>query len=121
MSRNPCCGPALDGVRTQSGIEELKLITRQVTALRSAFSFNMTLMRVFLNATGLNSEGAICLAEFLPEVKSLIHLDLTENFDVDIAGVLALSVAVKMNRTLRCLDLNILVRMMCLFSLLSDY
>lgn len=80
-------------------------------------------MRVFLNATDLNSEGAICLAEYLPELKTVIHLDLTENFEVrmklilqmiihglhqiDIAGVMALSVAVRMNRTLRCLDLNI--------------
>jgi hypothetical protein len=39
-------------------------------------------MRVFLNATDLTSEGAICLAEFLPEVKNLIHLDLTENYEV---------------------------------------
>lgn len=47
------------------------------------------------------------MAEFLPEAKSLIHLDLTGNYDIDIAGVMALAVAVKMNQTLRCLDLNI--------------
>lgn len=79
----------------------------QITSLRAAITINSNLKRVFLNSTDLSSEGAIALAEFLPEAKSLIHLDLTGNFDIDIAGVMALSVSVKMNRTLRCLDLNI--------------
>ncbi|ORY87461.1 hypothetical protein BCR35DRAFT_317717 [Leucosporidium creatinivorum] len=91
MSLNPCCGPGLEGI----------------TSLRSAITINSNLKRVFLNSTDLSSEGAIALAEFLPEATSLIHLDLTGNFDIDIAGVLALSVSVKMNDTLRCLDLNI--------------
>jgi len=78
-----------------------------VISLRAAFTSNIALMRVFLNATDLNSEGAICLAEYLPELKTVIHLDLTENFEIDIAGVMALSVAVRMNKSLRCLDLNI--------------
>ncbi|KAK4703652.1 protein phosphatase 1 regulatory subunit 37, partial [Phenoliferia sp. Uapishka_3] len=91
MSLNPCCGPGLEGI----------------TTLRAAITINSNLKRVFLNSTDLSSEGAIALAEFLPEATSLIHLDLTGNFDIDIAGVLALSVSVKMNNTLRCLDLNI--------------
>ncbi|KAM0745905.1 RNI-like protein [Meredithblackwellia eburnea MCA 4105] len=91
MSLNPCCGPGLEGI----------------TALRAAITINSNLKRVFLNNTDLSSEGAIALAEFLPEAKSLIHLDLTGNFDIDIAGALALSVSVKMNNTIRCLDLNI--------------
>ncbi|KAL8292378.1 hypothetical protein RQP46_001844 [Phenoliferia psychrophenolica] len=91
MSINPCCGPGLEGI----------------TTLRAAITINSNLKRVFLNNTDLSSEGAIALAEFLPEATSLIHLDLTGNFDIDIAGVLALSVSVKMNHTLRCLDLNI--------------
>ncbi len=91
LSHNPCSGPELGGIN----------------ALRIAFTLNFNLKRLFLNDTDLTSEGAIALAEYLPEVKSLIHLDLTENFDVDIAGVMAFSVAVKMNRSLRCLDINI--------------
>ncbi|KAI5474358.1 leucine-rich repeat containing protein 68 [Pseudohyphozyma bogoriensis] len=91
MSLNPCCGPALEGI----------------TSLRAAIAINSNLKRIFLNSTDLSSEGAIALAEFLPEATSLLHLDLTGNFDIDIAGVMALSVAVKMNNTLRCLDLNI--------------
>ncbi|KAM0789324.1 hypothetical protein ACM66B_000160 [Microbotryomycetes sp. NB124-2] len=91
MSFNPCCGPSLDGVN----------------ALRTAIMIHPDLKRIFLNSTDMTSEGAISLAEFLPEAKSLIHLDLTGNFEIDIAGVLALSVSVKMNHTIRCLDLNI--------------
>ncbi|KAK4057235.1 hypothetical protein OIO90_001730 [Microbotryomycetes sp. JL221] len=91
VSFNPCCGPNLDGIN----------------ALRTAIMIHPDLKRIFLNSTDLTSEGAISLAEFLPEAKALIHLDLTGNFEIDIAGVLALSVSVKMNHTIRCLDLNI--------------
>lgn len=98
LSHNPCCGPGLEGINT----------------LRTAFTLNSNLKRLFLNDTDLPSEGAIALAEFLPEAKSLIHLDLTENFELDVAGVMALSVAVKMNRSLRCLDINIPVSGICI-------
>lgn len=91
MSHNPCCGPGLEGI----------------TTLRTAFALNSNLKRLFLNDTDLSSEAAIALAEFLPEAKSLIHLDLAENFEIDIAGVMALAVSLRMNRSLRCLDLNI--------------
>lgn len=98
ISHNPCAGPGLEGI----------------TRLRTAFTLNSNLKRLFLNDTDLSSEGAIALAEFLPEAKSLIHLDLTENFGIDIAGVMALAVSVKMNQSLRCLDLNIPVSIECL-------
>ncbi|BGP40717.1 hypothetical protein JCM10449v2_004679 [Rhodotorula kratochvilovae] len=90
MGHNPCCGPAIDGI----------------LALRSAMMVSPSLKRVFLNSTDLSSEGAIALAEFLPEAHSLLHLDLTNN-NVDISGVLALSVSIKLNSTIRCLDINI--------------
>ncbi|UZJ56958.1 hypothetical protein CBS101457_006278 [Exobasidium rhododendri] len=91
LSHNPCCGPGLEGI----------------TTLRNAFTLNSNLKRLFISDTDLSSEGAIALAEFLPEAKSLIHLDLTENLQIDIAGVMALAVSVRMNKSLRCLDLNI--------------
>jgi len=65
-----------------------------------------SLKRLFLNSTDLTSEGAIAFAEFLPEARSLLHLDLTSN-QIDISGVLALAVSVKLNTTIRCLDINI--------------
>lgn len=90
MSHNPCCGPGVDGI----------------LAMRSALMVSHSLKRIFLNSTELTSEGAIALAEFLPESRSVLHLDLTNN-NIDISGVLALSVSIKLNSTIRCLDLNI--------------
>ncbi|KAH9050180.1 hypothetical protein EDB84DRAFT_1449558 [Lactarius hengduanensis] len=90
LSKNPCCGPGLDGVQS----------------LRTAFTLNTALKRLFLSSTGLASAGAIALAEFLPESVSLLHLDLTMN-TLDLAGVMALSSGLKANHVMRCLDLNI--------------
>jgi protein phosphatase 1 regulatory subunit 37 len=74
--------------------------------LRTAFTLNTALKRLFLTSTGLVSAGAIALAEFLPESVSLLHLDLTMN-TLDLAGVMALSSGLKANHVMRCLDLNI--------------
>ncbi|EJD40745.1 RNI-like protein [Auricularia subglabra TFB-10046 SS5] len=90
LSKNPCCSPGLEGI----------------TSLRTAFTLNKSLKRLFLSGTGLTSAGAIALAEFLPESTSLLHLDLTQN-TLDLAGVMALSGGLKANWTMRCLDLNI--------------
>ncbi|KAG5637415.1 hypothetical protein H0H81_004673 [Sphagnurus paluster] len=90
LSKNPCSGPSLEGIQS----------------LRTAFTLNTALKRLFLSATSLNSAGAIALAEFLPESTSLLHLDLTLN-NIDIAGVMALSSGLKANHVMRCLDLNI--------------
>jgi len=65
------------------------------------------LKRLFLSDTGLTTDGAISLAEFLPETKSLLHLDLTSNPLIETAGILALSVGLKSNNLIRCLDLSI--------------
>ncbi|KAI0002469.1 hypothetical protein BJV74DRAFT_876497 [Russula compacta] len=90
LSKNPCCGPGLDGVQS----------------LRTAFTLNTALKRLFLSSTGLMSAGAIALAEFLPESVSLLHLDLTMN-TLDLAGVMALSSGLRANHVMRCLDLHI--------------
>ncbi|OCH84554.1 RNI-like protein [Obba rivulosa] len=90
LSKNPCCGPGLEGIQS----------------LRTAFTLNEALKRLFLCSTSMTSLGAIALAEFLPESKSLLHLDLTMN-NLDLAGVMALSSGLKANHTMRCLDLNI--------------
>lgn len=76
-------------------------------ALRTTCTINNSLKRIFLSHTDLSSQGSIAIAEFLPEMNHLIHLDLTENHGIDIAGVMALAVSVKMNTSLRCLDINI--------------
>lgn len=74
--------------------------------MRTAFTLNTALKRLFLSSTQLTSAGAIALAEFLPESASLLHLDLTVN-NIDLAGVMALSKGLKANHIMRCLDLNI--------------
>lgn len=79
----------------------------QIAALRTTFTVNTSLKRLFLADTGLTTDGAISLAEFLPETKSLLHLDLTANPQVETAGILALSVGLKSNTLIRCLDLSI--------------
>ncbi|OSX62071.1 hypothetical protein POSPLADRAFT_1181292 [Postia placenta MAD-698-R-SB12] len=90
LSKNPCCGPGLEGIQS----------------LRTAFTLNDALKRLFLSSTGMTPAGAIALAEFLPESTSLLHLDLTMN-NLDLAGVMALNSGLKANHTMRCLDLNI--------------
>lgn len=82
------------------------MFSTQIQSLRTAFTLNNALKRLFLSSTGMNSDGAIALAEFLPESMSLLHLDLTMN-NLDIAGVMALSSGLKSNHVMRCLDLNI--------------
>ena len=78
----------------------------KIQSLRTAFTLNTALKRLFLSSTQLTSAGAIALAEFLPESASLLHLDLTVN-NIDLAGVMALSKGLKGNHVMRCLDLNI--------------
>ncbi|KAF8154473.1 hypothetical protein B0H34DRAFT_660189 [Crassisporium funariophilum] len=90
LNKNPCSGPGLEGIQS----------------LRTAFTLNTALKRLFLSSTSMTSAGAIALAEFLPESTSLLHLDLTMN-NLDIAGVMALSSGLKSNHVMRCLDLNI--------------
>jgi hypothetical protein len=72
-----------------------------------SFTVNNSLKRLFLMDTGLTTEGAIDLAEFIPENRSLLHLDVTRNPAIDTAGILALSSGLKSNRFIRCLDVSI--------------
>ncbi|KAI9475518.1 MAG: hypothetical protein EXX96DRAFT_573622 [Benjaminiella poitrasii] len=60
-----------------------------------------------LSATQLESSSVIALAEALPENTTLNRLDLSQNPRIDMAGVLALSISIKMNHTLTFLDINI--------------
>lgn len=78
-----------------------------IRSLRTALVVNQSILRLFLNNTSFENAGGIALAEYLPDVRSLIHLDLTDNPDLDIAGVMALAAAIKLNQNLRCLDMSI--------------
>lgn len=91
LSGNPCCGPSLEGI----------------AALRTMFTVNHTLKRLFLSDTGMTTDGAIDLAEFIPENRGLLHLDLTSNPAIGTAGILAVSSGLKSNKIIRCLDVSI--------------
>ncbi|KAG0318209.1 hypothetical protein BG000_004312, partial [Podila horticola] len=91
LSNNKMCGPLITGVN----------------ALTSKLTYNKSLTKLCLSNTGLQSEGAIALAEFLPETRTLAQLDLTGDDLVDIAGVMALAVSIRMNKSLTCLDMNV--------------
>ena len=75
--------------------------------MKTALAKNHFLHELNLAGTGLDSSAAIALAECLPENSTLSRLDLTRNPHIDMAGVLALSISIKMNHTLTFLDINI--------------
>ncbi|KAL0081645.1 hypothetical protein F4703DRAFT_1918157 [Phycomyces blakesleeanus] len=81
--------------------------TDGVVAIRQALYVNQSLKELSLAATELGSEAAIALAECLPENSALNRLDVSKNPSIDIAGLLSLSTAIKINYTLTFLDVNI--------------
>lgn len=96
----------------------LNLGLEGIHALRLALALNTTLTRLSLSATHLGDAGAIALAEWMGEYNGLRWLDLTRNSAVELgaagaglglgeAGVMALAQGVKVNRTLRCLDVEV--------------
>lgn len=68
---------------------------------------------------GLSTEAAIALAECLPENSSLVRLDLSRNPNIQIAGLLALSVSIKMNHTITFIDINIPVSWLLLLGAIA--
>ncbi|KAI7876183.1 RNI-like protein [Lichtheimia hyalospora FSU 10163] len=78
-----------------------------ILSMKTALAKNHFLHELNLAGTGLDSSAAITLAECLPENSTLSRLDLTRNPHIDMAGVLALSISIKMNHTLTFLDINI--------------
>ncbi|PIA15658.1 RNI-like protein, partial [Coemansia reversa NRRL 1564] len=91
ISRNPVCGP------NPVVLEVLSKVVSQ----------NQTLRGLFMSATGMTSEGAIILAECLPEQQRLERLDVSENAGIDMAGLMALSASIKLNRSLICVEITV--------------
>ncbi|KAI9249732.1 hypothetical protein BDA99DRAFT_523496 [Phascolomyces articulosus] len=85
------------GIKSDEGIQSIK----------TALSRNHFLRELNLAGTELDSSSAIALAECLPENSTLSRLDLSRNPQITMAGVLALSISIKMNHTLTFLDINI--------------
>ena len=90
LSGNPCGGPALDGV----------------LRLRVALAVHPRLKRVIFANTQLAAEGALVLAECLPDAEHLVHLDLTRN-PLGLVGMLGLAAGTRRNASLRCLDVSL--------------
>ncbi|KAI9488697.1 hypothetical protein BDB00DRAFT_847025 [Zychaea mexicana] len=78
-----------------------------IQSIKTALSRNHFLRELNLAGTDLDSSAAIALAECLPENSTLSRLDLSRNPHITMAGVLALSISIKMNHTLTFLDINI--------------
>ncbi|KAJ2083181.1 hypothetical protein H4R24_001011 [Coemansia sp. RSA 988] len=91
ISRNPVCGP------NPVVLEVLAKVVSQ----------NQTLRGLFMSATSMTSEGAIILAECLPEQQRLERLDVSENAGIDVAGLMALSASIKLNRSLICVEITV--------------
>ncbi|KAG0880707.1 hypothetical protein G6F15_008351 [Rhizopus arrhizus] len=75
--------------------------------LKHAIARNVCLESLNLSETDLDSAATIAIAEALTENIYLNRLDLSKNPQIDMAGILALSISVKMNHTLEFLDINI--------------
>ncbi|KAG6828374.1 hypothetical protein H0H92_008216 [Tricholoma furcatifolium] len=101
LSKNPLSSPS-PALSSSSSLAPLT----GIQSLRTAFTLNTALKRLFLSSTGMGSAGAIALAEFLPEAKALLHLDLTGN-KLEMAGVMALNEGLKRNWVMRCLDVEV--------------
>lgn len=74
-------------------------------ALKEALAVNRGLEVLKLVQTQLRSEGAVTIAELLPETKTLRHLDLTQNA-LGVAGIMAICVSLRLNKSIHQLDLD---------------
>ncbi|RUS32125.1 hypothetical protein BC938DRAFT_476228 [Jimgerdemannia flammicorona] len=131
LSRNQLCVPNVDGINAiktalfqNRSLKELVLAETGLTSEGRLFS-SSTFPLFFICSSSFAAiemphqttltpstlpalpSGAIALAECLPENKALVRLDLSSNPGIDIAGVMALSVSIKMNHTLTYLDVNV--------------
>ncbi|KAI8339419.1 hypothetical protein BC941DRAFT_420440 [Chlamydoabsidia padenii] len=111
-----CCVSVAESLKYNQSLEMLNissnpLCTGQqlegINSLKQSLYCNHSLSDLALAGTGIGSEGAVALAEFLPENNSLCRFDLSCNPDIDLAGFLALLSGLRLNSTLVFLDLSI--------------
>ncbi|KAJ3295003.1 hypothetical protein HK104_003114 [Borealophlyctis nickersoniae] len=76
-----------------------------IMALKDALATNKSLRELSLANTNLLSEATIALAETLPLTRALQRLDLAYN-PLQIAGVMALSVSLRMNQSIISLEVT---------------
>ncbi|ORX58306.1 RNI-like protein [Hesseltinella vesiculosa] len=78
-----------------------------INAFKQALYSNQGLKHLDLKQCSLGTPAAIALAESLPENKTLAKLDLSFNTDIDMAGLLALMSALRLNNSLSYLGVGI--------------
>ncbi|XP_060788767.1 protein phosphatase 1 regulatory subunit 37 [Neoarius graeffei] len=78
---------------------------RGMHTLKEALISNRSITQLSLASVGITCEGAVALAEFLAETRFLQTLDVRQNF-VLTGGLMAFTLALKLNHTLVHLDLD---------------
>ncbi|KAG1056976.1 hypothetical protein G6F43_001170 [Rhizopus delemar] len=78
-----------------------------ITSIKQALLVNHSLKDLCLTDTGLTTEAVIAIAESLAENKSLGRLDLSKNPLIDIAGMMAIAVSIRLNHSITFIDINI--------------
>ncbi|RCH90169.1 hypothetical protein CU097_010450 [Rhizopus azygosporus] len=78
-----------------------------IASIKQALLVNRSLKDLCLSDTGLTTEAVIAIAESLAENKSLSRLDLSKNPLIDIAGMMAIAVSIRLNHNITFIDINI--------------
>ncbi|MFT7801802.1 protein phosphatase 1 regulatory subunit 37-like [Arapaima gigas] len=97
----------LPGIKTLETLDlgNNKLQDRGVGTLKDSLIANHSLRQFLLASTQITCEGVVALAEFVAECRQIQQLDIRGNL-VGTGGLLALSLALKINRSLVRVDLD---------------
>ncbi|XP_041810034.1 protein phosphatase 1 regulatory subunit 37 [Chelmon rostratus] len=84
---------------------ENHLGNKGIHVIREPLMVNCSVLQLGLAQASITCEGAVALAEFLAESRQIRHLDLRQN-EVKVGGLMALCLALRINRSLVSLDLD---------------
>ncbi|KAM7404118.1 hypothetical protein PAMA_004509 [Pampus argenteus] len=76
-----------------------------IQLIREPLMLNCSVLQLGLAQANITCEGAVALAEFLAESRQIQHLDVRQN-EVKVGGLMALCLALRINRSLARLDLD---------------
>ncbi|KAF8936480.1 hypothetical protein BGZ58_004138 [Dissophora ornata] len=80
--------------------------SEEVKALMEGVSANSTLESILLTHCGIQTEGALAIAEVLPSAKGLQNLGLNFNPDIEVEGYWALATGLAKNRSMKGMQLD---------------
>ena len=78
-------------------------------SLKSGLAVNRKLENLVLSNSNINNEGAIVIAEVLPETSTLRTINIEHN-KIDIAGLMALWASMKLNKSVCLLAVTLTVK-----------